>query len=173
MKNHTLLPLLAAGLLLAGCQTSAPKADTGVTAADVTVNFEQPDKFTDASENVGGGADDYVLDSLRAYLKETAPTYLKAGEKLTVTFNDVDLAGDVPPNTRAAGQDIRIVKPIYVPRQAIAFKLTDASGTVLKEGTRTLSNINFQSDSINPRSRSEPFFYDKQLLLEWLRSEFK
>ncbi|WP_438480799.1 DUF3016 domain-containing protein [Oleiharenicola lentus] len=170
--RYTLVSLLAAGLFFAGCQ-STPKVDNGVVAGDITVNFEQPDKFTDAADNLGGSTSDYVLSSLSDHLKQVAPAYLKAGQKLSVTFNDIDLAGDIPPNMRAAGQDIRVIRPIFSPRQVIKFKLTDASGAVVKEGNRTLSNLNFQADAINPRSQSEPFFYDKQLLTDWLRNEFK
>jgi hypothetical protein len=171
MKFYSLLPLVAAGALFVGCQ-STPKVDNGVVAADITVNFEQPDKFTDASEYLGGGASENVLSSLRDHLQKTAPRYLKAGQKLTVTFNDIDLAGDIPPSARAGAQDIRVVKAIYSPRQVITFQLTDASGAVIKEGNRSLSDLNFQSGSIDPRSSSESFFYDKQLLTDWLRKEF-
>lgn len=172
MKTHTLLPLLAAGLMLAGCQTT-PKVNNGVTATDITISFQEADRFTDAADDLGGGASDYVLNSLRDYLKEQAPRYLQTGQKLAVTFTDIDLAGDIPPSARPAAQDIRVIKAIYTPRQTLTFTLTDASGTVLKEGKRTLSNLNFQLDSINPRSQSESFFYDKQLLNTWLRDEFK
>jgi hypothetical protein len=172
MKKYTLIPLLAAGFVLAGCQTT-PNVDNGVTAADITINFQEADRFTDASENIGGGSSDYVLDALRDYLKEEAPRHLAIGQKLAVTFTDIDLAGDIPPSARAATQDVRVVRAIHIPRQTFNFSVTDASGAVVKEGSRTLSNMNFQADAINPRSRSEPFFYDKQLLNQWLRDEFK
>jgi hypothetical protein len=170
--RYSLIPLLSVGLFFAGCQSTS-QSDNGVTADAITVNFAQPERFTDASETLGGSTSEYVLGTLRDYLKQTAPAYLKAGQRLSVTFNDVDLAGDIEPSTRASMQDIRIIKPIFSPRQVITFKLTDASGAVLKEGTRTLSNLNFQSDSIDPRSRSDSFFYDKQLLAKWLREDLK
>lgn len=172
MKIHTLFALLGAGLVLAGCQTT-PKVNNGVTGENITVNFQEPDRFTDAADNLGGGSSPYILDTLRDYLKEEAPRHLQSGQKLTVTFTDIDLAGDIPPSASAGSQDIRVIKQIYRPRQEFTFTVTDASGATVKEGKRTLSNMNFQLDAINPRSQSESFFYDKQLLKTWLRDEFK
>jgi hypothetical protein len=57
-----------------------------------------------------------------------------------------------------------------MPRIDLSFKLTDASGKVLKEGARHLSDSTFMMN-INP-DRSDRRVYEKRLLDDWLRKEF-
>ncbi len=159
-------PLLATVLVLAGCSTPT---DDRAQAADITVDFRDPDKFRDAAESLGGSTDENALAELRAYLKETAPTCLKSGQKLHVTFTDLDLAGDF-----VSGQmdRVRLIKPIYFPRQEITFALTDAAGQTLKQGTRVLTDLDFQSTHLRLGS-SVSYFHDKMLLKDWLQKEFR
>lgn len=167
--NYLTLCLCAAALLAGGCQTlsTAPT----VPSENITVNFEQPDKFTDARENFGGFTSESYLGILREHVQRTAGYRLQAGQKLEVTFTDIDLAGDFLPG-RAGLDDVRVVKEIYFPRMTLNFRLLDAQGAVLKEGTRTLRNVNFLNE-IGPLSRNESLGYDKQLLTQWLTDEFK
>jgi hypothetical protein len=166
----TLSFVVGAGLFL-GCQT--PKPSNGVTADAITVNFSHPDKYTDFTDRLGGPPSDSYSATLLNYLKTTAPSYLQAGQKLTVTFNDIDLAGDFMPSTLSNSNQIRVVKPIYRPRMEINFQLTGADGKVLKEGQRTLMDMNFQMDQpASVTSGDRPLFYDTQLLLRWLQKEF-
>lgn len=167
MKNHIYL-LLAAALVAGGCQ-SVPKNMNPASPGDVTVNFQDQNKFTDVRDSVNGQTSQYYLDELSKYVKETAARSLTAGEKLTVTFTDIDLAGDIPP-----GQinDIRIIKDIYLPRMTLNFKLQDAAGVTIKEGERRLTDLNYQQ-SISPLTNSnEPLRYDKALLNTWIKREF-
>ena len=82
-----------------------------------------------------------------------------------MTFTDIDLAGDITPGQLS---DIRVIKEIYRPRMTLAFKLEDASGAVLKEGNRTLIDLNYQQ-SLPATNQSEPLRYDKALLTDWVR----
>jgi hypothetical protein len=162
-----MLPLLAVGLLLSGCTT--PTAPNGVAAQDITVEFQNPDNFRDARDSLGGFTDQNALEALRTCLQENAPARLAAGQKLRVTFTDIDLAGDFLPGSSV--DRVRIIRSIYIPRMELSFALTDAAGQVVKEGKRTLTNLDFQNTGRRIGS-DQPFFYDRQLLEEWLRKEF-
>lgn len=161
-------PLLIAGLLLAGCTT--PTTPNGVTAADITVEFRNPDDFRDVRDALGGSTDQNALATLRTWLQENAPARLAAGQKLHVTFNDIDLAGDFLPGANV--DRVRIIRSVYIPRMELSFAVTDAAGQVVKEGTRTLTNLDFQNTGRRIGS-DQAFFYDTQLLEDWLRKEFK
>jgi len=167
MKTHLACPLLVAGLLLAGCTT--PTDPNGVTAADITVEFQNPDGFRDVRDSLGGSTDENALAALRTWLQENAPARLAAGQKLHVTFTDIDLAGDFLPGSTV--DRVRIIRGIYIPRMEFTFAITDAAGQVVKQGTRTLTNLDFQSTG-RRTGFDQAFFYDKMLLEDWLRKEF-
>lgn len=168
MKTLALLTLLGAGLGLTGCQTRTPPRDPSA----VTVDFQNPDQFRDVRESLGGGTDEGALAALRTYLQENASTYLQPGQKLHVTFTDIDLAGDFPAGGAGRYDRVRLIRSIYIPRQELTFELTDAAGAVLKQGKRTLMDMNFQAAGMRIGS-DQPYFYDKALLEDWLRKEFK
>jgi hypothetical protein len=163
-----LLGTFAVGALAAA---SAPAP----ASAPVTVVFDHPEKFTDIkdswsdSENERGR--DYYLPLIREYLEKTAAQRLPAGQQLTVTFSDIDLAGDFEPWHGLQYDDIRVVKDLYVPRMTFAFKVTDASGNVVKSGDRRLVELGFQF-GITPGFRDDPLRYEKAMLDNWLGREF-
>jgi len=167
MKTYPVL-VLAAALCAGGCQSSQTAA-APAAPSNVAVNFHDPDNFTDVRDSMGSGTSQAYLDMISDYLKKTAGQSLSKGQQLTVTFNDIDLAGDIPPG-RIDG--VRIIKPIYIPRMSLTFQLKDASGAVIKEGERRLTDLDFQSRLALPVDRSDPLFYDKQLLKDWIRKEF-
>ncbi len=95
---------------------------------------------------------------------------MSPGQKLTVTFTDIDLAGDFEPWRGSEGMDIRIVKDIYPPKMDLEFKLTGADGAVLKEGKRQLRDLAFMAKlSIN---RNDMLRFEKALLDDWLKEDF-
>lgn len=168
MNSRLLLPALAASLL-AFTACSTPPAQPTAAKADITVEFANPDKFRDATDSLGGHLDDNALESLRSCLKEKASARLAPGQKLSVTFTDVDLAGEFQPGARF--DRVRLIKTIYFPRLEFTFTLADASGQTLKQGTRTLSDMDFMSNAGRIGS-DQPYYYDKVLLEEWLKKEF-
>jgi len=184
-KRSPFLPLFGlAALLAAGCSTpatsssssSAPSSYTSAASASsaithITVTFQNPDKFTDARSAFGSGTDHGYLDILSNEVKQTAALFVPPDQKLVVTVTDVDLAGDFQPN-RVTLTDVRIIKEIYRPRITLTFKLTGADGKVLKEGDRTLTD-SFFMNNINTIQRDEPLFYDREMIEDWVRDEFK
>lgn len=160
--------LLLAAVLITG---SAFAGDSDSKASNVTVTFQESDKFTDARSSFGSETDEGYLKMLSEHVQKTATKRLAAGQKLEVTFTDIDLAGDfIPGNVRT--QDVRIIKEIYIPRMKLTFKLIDADGKVVKEGERKLSDMNFMMNA-NVIGRNETLFYDKTLLSDWINKEFR
>lgn len=154
---------LTAGALFAADQNS--KADR------VEVTFVNPDKFTDAADGQRGSdwGRDANLDVLKKYIIERASRYVQEGQKLSVSITDVDLAGEIEPWRSSSLRDARIMKDIYFPRIDLSYKLTDATGAVLKENSRHLSDMNYLMN-IHP-DRSDPRVYDKSLLDDWIRRD--
>jgi hypothetical protein len=172
MKNLAALILIAAGLTLTGCQNPPPRANVTGNST-VTVDFQNPDQFRDVRESLGGSTDENALAALRTYLQENAPTYLQPGQTLHVTFTDIDLAGDFSNSGNGRYDRVRVIRGIYIPRQEFSFQVTDASGQVVKEGKRTLTDMNFQVSGGLRLDSNQPYFYDKLLLEDWLRKEFR
>jgi len=154
---------LTAGALFAADQTS--KADR------VEVTFVNPDKFTDAADAQRGSdwGRDANLDVPKKYIIERASRYVPEGQKLSVSITDVDLAGEIEPWRSSSLRDARIMKDIYFPRIDLSYKLTDATGAVVKEGSRHLSDMNYLMNIHT--DRSDPRVYDKSLLDDWIRRD--
>ncbi|MES2693009.1 MAG: DUF3016 domain-containing protein [Verrucomicrobiota bacterium] len=154
---------MAAGPAMALNEKSNSKMD---------VVFLEPTKFTDVRDSDMG---DYerttYLDSLKEHLFSQAKNYVPEGYKLSVTFTDIDMAGDFEPWRGPRFGDIRIVKDIYPPRIELSFRFTDADGKVVKEGKRELRDLAFLS-KINMSFRDDPVRHEKGLLDDWLRNEF-
>jgi hypothetical protein len=171
MKTSRILVSAMLGLAAAGMACAAdPDAKPVGVRADVT--FVQPEKFADvrdayAPSEMGRNG---ILDQLRDYIVSRANYYVPEGQKLTITFTDIDLAGDFEPWRGGQGMDIRVVKDIYPPKMDFDFKLTDADGKVLKEGKRQLRDLVFMSKlTLNT---NDALHFDKTLLEDWLHNEF-
>lgn len=170
MKTNTLLFGALAGLAAVSTMVSGYAAVA--TEARAEVIFSQPEKFTDVRDaySASDKGRQANLDLIKDYLMSRANRYVPEGQKLTVTFTDIDLAGDFEPWRGPQGMDIRVVKDIYPPRMDLEFKLTDAGGAVVKEGKRQLRDLAFMSKlSINT---NDSLRFDKALLDDWLTSEF-
>jgi hypothetical protein len=165
MKTRSIFMLLAA----MAAASILPAAEEKPSA--VTVKFNEPEKFTDAASHFNGGTDKYYLELLSEHLRKSAAWQLAPGQKLEVTFTDIDLAGEFIPSS-ASMADVRIVKDIYIPRMTLFFRLLDAEGKVVKEGERRLTDLNFMNN-IGMFERNQPLFYDKALLTDWVRKELK
>jgi len=171
MTKTKIVILLAAAGLLSG-QLFA--ADSKAASGQVDITFDKPENFTDVKDSYMDSEKgrDSILAEFKTYVEEYAPKFLGPGMKLAVTFTDIDMAGDFEPWRGPSAQDVRIVKAIYIPRIKLTYRVTDAGGAVVKEGKSELTDLNFQSN-INPMSNSDRLHYEKRLLNDWLRSEFR
>ncbi len=161
------------GLML-GLTGAAQALDAVKGPAMVEVVFFEPEKFTDVRDGYMGTdkGRDSTLAMLKEYLISRAARELAAGQKLAITVNDVDLAGDFEPWRSPQWNDVRIVKEIYPPRVVLAFRLTDAEGKVIKEGVRDLRDMAFMM-KLTMGFRDDPLRHEKALLDDWLSAEFK
>ena len=163
-------------LILAGVLAASPllalQPPGARTVARAEVVFFEPEKFTDVRDSQMG---DYkrttYLDQIRDHLLEQAKYFVPEGHKLTVTVSDIDMAGDFEPWRGPRFDDIRIVKDIYPPTVKLSFRLTDADGKVVKEGTRELRDLAFMM-KITMGFRDDSVRHEKALLDDWLRADF-
>jgi hypothetical protein len=140
-------------------------------ASKLTVNFPGWEKYTDIKDafSATDKGELAILDNLHRALESDAGYLVPDGDHLTMTFSDIDLAGDFEPNRGPNWEDVRIVKDIYPPRFVFTYSLTDATGRVLKSGKENMADLDFtQRLSLDT---SDALHYDKAFLREWMESK--
>lgn len=169
--NKTVSALLGAALLATGA--FAASNDQSANSARVDVQFDHPENFTDLKDAYmpSDKGQQAYMEMFRDYIQERAARRLPEGQKLTITFTDIDMAGDFEPWRGPSAQDVRIVKSIYVPRLKFNYRITDAGGGVVKDGSANLTDLSFQQNLSNAIDTSDPLRYEKRLLDDWMRSE--
>jgi len=169
MKTKLLL-VFACGLA-AVCTGRA--ADAAKPSAHVTVTYVAPENFTDVkSDTMGSDRDrDWLLNELKAQFESMARHYLAAGHSLEIQVTEVDLAGEFESWRGVEFDHIRILRDVYPPRLSLEFRLLDAQGKVLSGGKRQLRDLGYLMTIGMPSSDS--LRYDKEMIREWMRSEFK
>ncbi len=137
------------------------------------VVFSHPDKFADVQDayNSDKGRD-AILTQIGDYIKERSKVYVPDGQTLQITVTDIDLAGDFEPWRGPEMMDVRVVKDIYPPRIDLEYKLVGTDGAVAKEGKRQLRDLAFMMKA-NPVNRDDNIKFEKALIDDWFRSEFK
>jgi hypothetical protein len=169
MKTSRITLLTLLGIVTVLTVGAAPAR----TVARAEVNFFEPNKFTDVRDSYMGDHERTTyLENIRDHVLERAKHYVPEGHTLSVTFTDIDMAGDFEPWRGPQFDDVRIVKDIYPPRMELAFQLKDAEGNVVKEGRRVLRDLSFLM-KINMAFRDDPVRHEKALLDDWLRDEFQ
>jgi hypothetical protein len=156
---------------LASACASAPREPAD---SRVQVDWTAPEAFADVRENPGSSVgrqrpEDW-LPLLARHLRNRAGGMLPPGEHLAVTFTDIKRAGSYEPWRGPQWNDVRVVKDIYPPRIDLRFSLTDASGKVLAEGERKLTDPGYLTRGTI--DNDDPLRYEKRMLDEWLRREF-
>ena len=178
MNIRSLALPLALALAVAGCASSggnmlaadAPRALP--ESGPVSVRWNDPADFTELrhSRNRSDAERGSWLTDLAEYLRKRAEAQLPNGERLELTIVDIDRAGDYEPWLGMRYQDTRIVRDIYPPRMTLQVKHFDASGNLVSEGERKLSDPAFLLSS-TPINESDPLRYEKRMIDSWLRKE--
>ncbi|MFG0638031.1 DUF3016 domain-containing protein [Delftia tsuruhatensis] len=164
--------------MVAGCAVQGPgqgrpdgMRQGAVPAGIVSVTFDDPSRF-DAGRNgtqESEKARRAWVDALAQFLAERAAPRLSQGQRLEVHLTDVQRAGSFEPWRGPQAADVRIVRDIYPPRIDLRFKLLDADGKLLREGSRQLRDATFMMrPDLYP---NDPLRYEKTLLDDWLRAE--
>jgi hypothetical protein len=166
MKRLFLFALIA-GLVTAGGVRAADSADSRVQ-----VVFNHPDKFTDikydANDNDSGR--DFILSELHDFVVKTAGRDLPAGDKLTLVFNDITLAGQIQPWHPAGSNNTRVYRSAYAPDFKFSYTITDQSGAVVKQGNEDLRDSNYKDRLLPAGADQDTLPYEKDLLRSWLDS---
>jgi hypothetical protein len=109
------------------------------------------------------------LADLSNYILAQAARAVPQGQRLSVTLTDVRLAGMYEPWRGPAWSNVRVVRDTTPPRIDLIFRLETSQGAVLKEGSRSLRDIDFLNSSL--RYRGEALSYEKSLVDDWMRKE--
>ncbi len=174
------LSLAAAALLaLAGCAATGP---TGMLAADapralpasgpVNVQWNDPATFAELTQsgNRWEASEGDWLQDLAQYMRKRAQPLLAPGERLDLTIVDIKRAGQYEPWHGVQMQNVRIIRDHYPPRMTVQFQRHDASGTIIAEGERKLTDQAFLLHA-GPINQTDPLRYEKRMVDAWLRSE--
>ena len=177
----SIIALLLAGLLMNGPafakspDVTDPDAPRSLPVdGPVSVQWGDPAQFSeirlsnDRWEAVRG---DWVRD-IAQYIRKRAVRQLPPGDRLEVNITDIKRAGDYEPWRGGQASSIRYMRDLYPPRIELDFKLLGSDGRVVSEGSRKLTDLAYLSHIANP-TNSDPLRYEKQLLDDWLRKEFK
>jgi hypothetical protein len=144
---------------------------TALNAATVNLSSVEAEELSDIRlSNMSEEASlDAVLGGLRKDLNRVAKRYLAEDQTLEIHFTNIDLAGEFEPWRSGSQQDVRIVKSIYIPRLEFTYTLTGADGAVVAEGKERLSDMSFQDRLSTTGERSEPTYYEREMLEDWMR----
>jgi len=132
----------------------------------LTVNFPHWETYTDIED---GPYDDpgkkmHILEELRRTFYDLAGSYLPKGEHLTLTFTDVDLAGQYN-----AGRPGRTMKTIYPPRLIFLYELTGPDGKVIKSGWADRKDDLFWEKRLISVQQLDPRYFERVVLYDWMR----
>ncbi|MGB3390587.1 MAG: DUF3016 domain-containing protein [Pseudaminobacter sp.] len=141
---------------------------TAAAQAAVTVNFVQPERFTDEDFRSSIKRDGIVKEFDR-YFHRLDKRYLKDGQTLEIDVLNIDLAGQYEP-WQQRFYDVRIMRDITPPRFKLRYTLRQA-GKVLISGTENITDMTYLW---NPSARlsGERFAYEKEMLRDWFRDRF-
>lgn len=181
MKLKTFALSAALALATVGCASTG--AATGMLAPDapralaaqgpVSVSWGDPAKFTEitGSGNRFEAERGDWLNKLAVYLRDQSEKALPAGNTLSLTIVDIKRAGQYEPWYGIERQNIRMIRDIYPPRMTLQFRELDASGNVVAEGERKLTDPAFLLNS-TPLNDTDPLRYEKRMIDSWVRREF-
>jgi len=153
-------------VLVAGCAAAAPVEES---AARISVDFIEPDKFTDARRAELEPTSAGVVGELQKFIITTGARYMPEKMKMNIRITDIDLAGDFELFRGPTADQVRTVRGLYPPHIVLEFEIMDSAATVVKSGKRDLTDINYQLRSVYPRE--DHLRYEKDILRDWLRAE--
>lgn len=141
-------------------------------AGEVKVSWGEFDDFLDVrpANETKSGFHERIKTSFEKSFSKLGQV-LPEGRVLEVYVTDLDLAGDV---RHRAGNEYRQVERVDFPRMNFDFKLINAEGVILKEGSESLKDMNFL-DSIRASSqhRDDNFYYEKRMFEEWFEENIE
>jgi hypothetical protein len=136
----------------------------------VEVVFDHPDKFTDIKDAYvpSEKGQQAILDQIRDFIVSRASRMVPEGFRFTMTFSDIDLAGEYEPWRGPQWDTVRIIKPVYPPAFRFTYAVTDRAGKVVRQGSEFFRDSGFQFRAT--LDQSDSLHYEKDALDDWLRS---
>jgi hypothetical protein len=170
-SRRGIIALFAALALWLGSMAPLAAAAPAPAESSVSVTYVNPEQFTE--NRMYGWQDRYnridYLAQLKAYLIKQGHAILKPGQSLHVDITDIQLAGAYEPWRGPRWDYVRIMRDIYPPRINLDFRLVGQDGNVLREGKRTLRDLDYLHSAVTvAASEGAPLYYDKALLHRWL-----
>ena len=154
MKN-VIRTLAASGLLALAA---------GAASADVTVNYIQPERFSDLP--FSPWEREAVLKDLTEHFARLGAK-LPPGQNLRIEVQDVDLAGRVHPGRGA--RDLRIIKNgVEWPRIDLHYTV-ESNGQVLRSGDAQLRDMGFM-DRLSRHTDGDSLRYEKRMIDDWFHA---
>ena len=136
--------------------------------ATVDVSFVNPEGFTDAANE--RWELDANLKSLAEHMRKSGERYIAPNETLRIEVLDVDLAGWARWGGRGANQ-VRVARGgADFPQMKLRYTLESSSRA--RSGEADLRDLAYQNSGLRTRAASEPMFYEKRMIDEWLQSTF-
>ena len=139
--------------------------------AEVTVQFIEPQRYTDAGRHGYGYGLDRTLESIETHLHALGKRCLAPDQSLEIRVHDIDLAGQHE-WWRDRGYDFRVMRDITWPRMDLQYASRDRGGALLAETRERVLDMRDLTRSAFVRGRSDPLVYDKAMLTDWFERRF-
>jgi len=136
--------------------------------ATVDVTFVNPEKFSDSANQryeMQG-----TLDALAQHMKRAGDRYIAPNETLKIEVLDLDLAGWARFGGRAPNEIRTVRGGADFPTMKLRYTLQSPQGA--RSGEADLSDMTYQNHGLTTRGASEPYYYEKRMIDDWLRSTF-
>lgn len=114
-------------------------------SSDVTIEFSEPESYTDFKLTPFGGESqrDYLERRMREEIGIAVNRHLPPGYQLALRITDVDMAGDFQPELGPDADQVRILRAIHPPRVKVEYALADELGNTISSGEETLSDMGY------------------------------
>lgn len=146
----------------------------GSQAAQVEVEWQSPQRFTDIGSN-DGSQEKFraaLFGALDAVFAEQAAR-LPDGQTLEVTVTNLDMAGVMRVGPRGGYQ--RVVQASQFPQITLDYRLRDADGKVIA----SQSGVNFKylgfynaSNAVRQADSAQPFYFESEMIRTWYGRTF-
>lgn len=147
---------------------SLATASASILAANVHVDFVNPDSYTD----IDRFSDEFgrATKAIQSTLDDLGKRYLPQDATLRVDVQDIDLAGKLVRSARA-GTDIRVEQGLADPPTIKLHYVLEENGRVVADKNESIHGLVYLRQS-NVRTSGESFPYEKAMLEQWFRDTF-
>ena len=144
-----------------------------VQAAEVKVEWVEPEKFTDVrpANDSRKVYRERVMKKFDGFFQDMAAN-LPQDYQWQVKVTDIDLAGDIDYFATGNGQAIRVIKDIYSPMIKFSYVLHDKHGEQVAAGEEKLRDMGFMQ-SVRSLHNTDEFRYEQQMLQNWFKRELE